>query len=49
MDVPLFADKWEEGLRGLFYGLVKRLRRRVAVLTEDLVLGKEHALCERRL
>jgi hypothetical protein len=46
-NVPIRTDKWEEGLRCLFDGLVERLRRRMAILTEDLVLGEEHALCER--
>jgi hypothetical protein len=46
-NVPVGADKWEEGLRCLFDGLVERLRRRMAILTEDLVLGEEHPLCER--
>lgn len=43
-DVPIGTDKWEEGLRCLFDGLVERLRRRMAILAEDLVLGEEHAL-----
>ena len=41
------APIWEEGLRCLFDGLIERLRRQMAILTEDLDLGEEHALCER--
>ena len=41
------APIWEEGLRCLFDGLVERLRRQMTILTEDLDLDEEHALCER--
>jgi hypothetical protein len=47
VDVPFGADKWEERLRCLFDSIVERLQRRMAILTEDLVLGEEDALCER--
>jgi hypothetical protein len=46
-NVPFGANKWEERLRYLFDGLVEHLRRRMAILMEDLVLGEEHALCEK--
>jgi hypothetical protein len=40
----VFADQGEEGLGSLLDGLVESLGWRVAVLSEDLVLGEEHSL-----
>ena len=42
--LPFLSNKWEKRLRGLFHGLVKRLRRSVAIPSENLVLGTEHPL-----
>lgn len=41
---PVLADEGVEGLGGLLDSLVERLRRGVAVLAEDLVLGEEKTL-----
>jgi hypothetical protein len=46
-DEPIGADEGEEGLCRLLDGLIEGFRGRVAILAEDLVLGKEHALCEK--
>lgn len=40
----VLADQGEEGLSSLLDGLVESLGWRVAVLSEDLVLGEEHSL-----
>lgn len=40
----VLADEREKRLSGLLDGLVEGLRGRVAVLPENLVLGKEHTL-----
>jgi hypothetical protein len=40
----VFTDQGEEGLGSLLNGLVESLGGRVAVLSENLVLGEEHSL-----
>ena len=40
----VLADQGEQGLGGFLDSLVEGFRGRVAVLAEDLVLSKEHAL-----
>ena len=47
-DVPLGTDEREEGLCSLLNRLVECLRGRVAILAEDLVLCKEHALYKKK-